>query len=651
MTTNTRHGRPHPGEEFDWRPFLRGWSAESASVDPAVADRHGLREARERRWLGFEPADPKAVAVLEARAGRPLPPSFRAFLEVTDGWRMIGPSVWLLARTETIRIDGGPADPGVIRKEHAGRDDKNARDGAGPGGRSLRLADDSALVDVLLDPLDVAEDGEWAVRVRSAWSGSEPARYPSFRAYMESAHERFLADAAVRDPHFVSPCTDALDADVERARRLALAGDPDGALTLLAPAVRAGRKRAASIQNQLAVLLGGPPAGGGSAARFPDSAYTVRELLPMRCRAAAKRDYSGEGPEQKWLRKDFPAVDPAVIESVSHAVADGTYRHTVEGPFGEAVARAWELARWGSVDEAWATLRDSMREWRPYDEEHVVPLGLVADGVLGPLLTPRRGRELLSASHRAAAAEAAVEPDGLAWLVAEERGFRAKWWLVLARGVEPTELPGLLGTGRGLSPHPVTEERRRETAFPPPEPPLVMKDRPGQLVVPPVFANGFPSAAAVGRAGTDTEAGGWAFALVERAGQGVMRSPAPAASAVSGGLVLSMGSTMNLEPDAPILRVTAAEAGRIVWEVTVGPPGITEPEARGEVPPALDPRRRLATGPVTDDPAAVDHSAPARWLCEALTAEFGVSVNHDAVVLGRLHSLEVPPWSGSPLTP
>ncbi|MFC4502472.1 MULTISPECIES: hypothetical protein [Streptomyces] len=74
-----------------------------------------------------------------------------------------------------------------------------------------------------------------------------------------------------------------------------------------------------------------------------------------------------------------------MIESLSRAVADGTYHHTVEGPFGQAVAKARELARWGAVNEAWTVLREGMRAWRPYDEqEHVAPLGLKADGVLGP---------------------------------------------------------------------------------------------------------------------------------------------------------------------------------------------------------------------------------------------------------------------------
>ncbi|MFJ1596773.1 SMI1/KNR4 family protein [Streptomyces sp. NPDC088261] len=615
-TTNTGHDHPRSREEFDWRAFLRGWSAEWAdAADPDVVDGHGLREAREQRWLGFGPADPKALAVWEARAGGALPPSFRAFLEVTDGWRMTGTPVWLLARTEGVS------------------------DETGSGGRSLRLTDDSARVDVVLDPLDVAEDGEWAVRVRVAGSRAEPVRYPSFRAYMESVHERFLADADAQAD------ADALDADVDRARRLALAGDPDGALALLAPAVRARHPRALSIQEQLTELLGLPP-GGERAAPVGDTAYTVRELLPKRCLTAKRWTSLGSVPNLEGVRRDFPAVDPAVVEPVLHAVFDGTYRHTVEGPFGEVVARAREFARWGCVDEAWATLRDGMREWRPYDdEEQVAPLGLVADGVLGPLLTARRGRELLTSSRTAAVAVTA-KPDGLAWLVAEDRRFEFKWWLVLARGVEPADLPRVLGTERGLSPHPVTVARRLETAFHPPAPPLVLKDSPGKLVVPGIPANGLPSAAAVGRAGQDTEGEGWAFALVEMAGRGVMRSPAPAASAVSGGLVLSVGSTLNLDPDVPTLRVTAAEAGRIVWEVTVGPPGITEPEARGEVPPALDPRRHLAARTATRDPAA-----PARWLCEALAAEFGVSVSRDAVVLGRLHSLEVPRWSSSPFTP
>lgn len=87
-------------------------------------------------------------------------------------------------------------------------------------------------------------------------------------------------------------------------------------------------------------------------------------------------------------------------------VRNGTYRYTAAGPFGEAVERARELARWGDTDGAWRTLMDALPVWQPLGPDHLAPLGWVADPLLGPLLTPERGRELLSTPRGGQAGEA-----------------------------------------------------------------------------------------------------------------------------------------------------------------------------------------------------------------------------------------------------
>lgn len=633
-------------DDFDWRKFLTRWSSEWAdATDPVKARERGLGEAQERRWLGFAPAEPVAVAALEARSGRPLPPSFLAFLEVSDGWRETSSSVWLMARTELTQIHGDPAGLAAIWAEDADPEDEEALREAKVWERSLQLAHESDAVDVLLDPLDVDEDGEWAVRVWAPWYGSEPDRFPSFRAYMVAAYEKFLGSTARDDPRFANATTDALDSQVERARCLALAGAPDDALTLLEPAARAGRPRAIAIQHQLRAMLLGPHGAPALPMDLGDRDWAVRELLPVTCLHLARVDYSGEGPDQALLLRAFPRAGAGRIESVSRAVFDGTYQHGVQGPFGAAVVKARELARWGAVDEAWAVLCEGMREWHPYDElEHVAPLGLKADGILGPLLTPRRARELLSVPRAGAESEHLSDDagtshddttrDGLSWLVDRSRAFGG-WWLVLARGAEPMDLPHILGTDSSLSPHPVTAGDRRKRAFPPGPAPRRIEGQPGRLSAPAVVWNGNASAAAVGRAGTGPEGRGWAFAQVGQAARGPRRSPAPSASAISNDLVLSLAGSWHLEPDAPVLHVTAAEAGRTLWEVSVGPTGHYEPTVRGDVPTALDPRHLPAA-------RALDPSGPAQWLCEALAAEFRVTVCQDAVVFGRLHSLDVP---------
>jgi hypothetical protein len=90
-------------------------------------------------------------------------------------------------------------------------------------------------------------------------------------------------------------------------------------------------------------------------------------------------------------------------------VRKGTYRYTAVGPFGEAVERAREQARCGDADGGWRTLMDALPRWEPLGPDHLAPLGWVADPVLGPLLTPERGRELLSAPRGGQPGEAVAD--------------------------------------------------------------------------------------------------------------------------------------------------------------------------------------------------------------------------------------------------
>ena len=89
---------------FDWQSFLRGWSEEWADSlrddEPRSRDDDAAREAR---WLGFPPASEERIAAMEERLGRRMPPSYREFLAVSDGWRHAGGFVWLLAGTGDAR--------------------------------------------------------------------------------------------------------------------------------------------------------------------------------------------------------------------------------------------------------------------------------------------------------------------------------------------------------------------------------------------------------------------------------------------------------------------------------------------------------------------------------------------------------------------
>ena len=124
-----------------------------------------------------------------------------------------------------------------------------------------------------------------------------------------------------------------------------------------------------------------------------DRQYAPELLPPLVAEHAAHshRDDSTLTFHLRGADDDLVSLAYATLDQVR----DGMYRYTAAGPFGEAVERARELARWGESDRAWRTLMDALPLWEPLGPDHLAPLGWVADPVLGPLLTEERGRELL----------------------------------------------------------------------------------------------------------------------------------------------------------------------------------------------------------------------------------------------------------------
>ncbi|MFH7598095.1 SMI1/KNR4 family protein [Streptomyces racemochromogenes] len=195
----------------EWEPFLRTWSAE----------RDAARRAEEPSepalgWLGFDPAPPERIAALEARLGAPLPPSYRSFLEVTDGWRWAGEFVELLAPAERV----GPVrelTPSVhedltmweredldadLDEDEEDEDEEDESGGDESGGdeeayesarwnRAVQISLTGDQTWLLLDPGDVNGDGEWAAYRYSTWSGYGPQRHDSFAELMRAEYRGF----------------------------------------------------------------------------------------------------------------------------------------------------------------------------------------------------------------------------------------------------------------------------------------------------------------------------------------------------------------------------------------------------------------------------------------------------------------------------
>lgn len=172
-----------------WKPFLQRWSEEWFETHPDACDDE---QSKTDRWLGFPPASPDEVADLERRLGRRLPPSYREFLLVTNGWRNAGPFVWRLSNTSEI---GWMRDlePRIV---NIFADPENPSSEGAIVARSLLISAEADAGYVFLDPEDVDERGEWAAYDMFSWTGMGPQRYDSFYDKMYEFYTSFKELAA-----------------------------------------------------------------------------------------------------------------------------------------------------------------------------------------------------------------------------------------------------------------------------------------------------------------------------------------------------------------------------------------------------------------------------------------------------------------------
>ncbi|MFC8392531.1 MULTISPECIES: SMI1/KNR4 family protein [unclassified Streptomyces] len=612
---------------FDWRPFLLKWSGEWADSLPDSETRGEEDEAaRQARWLGFPPASEERITALEKRLGRRMPPSYREFLKVSDGWRHAGGFVSLLAGTADARWHDDESGLAVMFEEYLDED-------AGPEERrevdiwrrGLQLDVESDVTYVLLDPEDVDEDGEWAVYTWASWRAESPERHASFLAFMQDMHREFHSlRAQPRDgePEFVNDTTRKLDTAVEEARLEALRGGWERAGKALDEAKGYNRPRAAGLGDQIRRLL------GQTYMVYFDGLVTdpryAPELLPLLVAEHAAHSYRDDSTLKFHLRgadEDLMALAYATLERVR----GGTYRYTAAGPFGEAVERARELARWGDTDGAWRNLMDALPSWEPLGPDLLAPLGWVADPLLGPLLTPERGRELLSTPRGgqtggAPGPTAGIDPDGLAWLAEPDSGNnRTSYRFVLVEGVEPEELPARLADGDGT----VLNE------------PMTLWDARSRLLHNRREFSSYDDRAlmAVGRAGT-----GWSFAFDgDPASFDRQRfvSPAPAAGADTRAVVVWSG--LRAWHGEPFFHLSVARDGVEQYAFTYAD---GEVRRSGDIPRALDPSRFFG--------APEDAAEAERPLLEAVAGEFGARLPRHAIVNGRLHTFTTRSWTRPP---
>lgn len=204
---------------FNWESFLRQWSREllesitdnPEKLPPAVI---------ESKWLGYPGATEKQIARAEARLGMALPPSYREFLKVTNGWRQTTPFIYRLWSTEDIEwfsvrhqdwintfverygnsslnIDlsgnGRLVTPSIPDAEYLIYDDEQdcSKLRVEYLHKVLEISDIGESTVYLLNPQVITEDGEWEAWFFGDWlPGAD--RYRSFQEMMLAEYENFL---------------------------------------------------------------------------------------------------------------------------------------------------------------------------------------------------------------------------------------------------------------------------------------------------------------------------------------------------------------------------------------------------------------------------------------------------------------------------
>lgn len=201
---------------FNWKDLMTLWNQE------LLAD-EGIRaelppEVIASGWLGSPGATEAQIARLEERLGTSLPPSYRQFLQFSNGWRDTGhfiPAIWSTEEVEWFAVRNQGTIDAWLDGEGTGEREQNlvpdaeylnyGEDGANEGSfpaaylqTALEISDRerAGTAVYLLNPQIVTPDGEWEAWFFAHWIPGA-RRYRSFWDLMQDEHQGFLYLEAV----------------------------------------------------------------------------------------------------------------------------------------------------------------------------------------------------------------------------------------------------------------------------------------------------------------------------------------------------------------------------------------------------------------------------------------------------------------------
>jgi SMI1 / KNR4 family (SUKH-1) len=200
-------------QSYDWASWLAEYNRElfaQLDRDPPPSD--ALRYADvddtvlRSRWLGYSGATDQQLAHVESHLGVLLPPSYRAFLQVSNGWRQpeqFIPRLWSTNDIAWFHVrHQSTIDIWTSNYVEIISDDEYYVYGDGQDSTSLRVEYLKTALEIsqqeyagmaiyLLNPQVITDAGEWEAWVFAHWLPGAN-RYPSFWDLMQA--ERAIAN-------------------------------------------------------------------------------------------------------------------------------------------------------------------------------------------------------------------------------------------------------------------------------------------------------------------------------------------------------------------------------------------------------------------------------------------------------------------------
>jgi hypothetical protein len=189
----------------NWQQLLRQWTQDIFVDDDFLSDQVP-RDVIRSGWLGYPGATEAQLVATEHRLGVQLPPSYRTFLQTTNGWRQLTSYIYQIWPTEgvdwfavknqsliNIWINSYAHALPISDQDYFVYGEEQYAPRFRP--RYLQSAleisecDDGTVY--LLNPQVVTPAGEWEAWLLAPWLPGAH-RYPSFWELMVSEHSSFI---------------------------------------------------------------------------------------------------------------------------------------------------------------------------------------------------------------------------------------------------------------------------------------------------------------------------------------------------------------------------------------------------------------------------------------------------------------------------